>query len=85
MEYQGYEIPESNDNIDICISWFFDVLKWRKYSLEHGVPERISFDEINSLRRVYEVVLESEIYFYELINAIDEEYIATIYERKRGK
>lgn len=84
MDYQGYEIPESSDNIDICISWFFDVLKWREYNLEYGVPEKLSFEKILSLKSVYEVVLESEIYFFEVISAIDEEYIQTMYERKRG-
>lgn len=83
IKYQGYVIPESNVNIDMCISWFFDTLKWRQYSLEHGVPVRIDFDKIKSMREVYEVEIESEVYFYEVINAIDEEYISTIYEHKR--
>lgn len=84
MKYHGYEIPESNDNIDMCISWFFDTLKWRQYSLDHGVPKRIEFDQIKSLRSVYEIDIESDIYFFEVVNVIDEEYIQTVYEKKKA-
>lgn len=83
IKYQGYEIPESNENIDICLRWFFDTLKWRQYSLDHGVPKRIDFDEITNLRHVYEVDIESDMYFYEIINSIDEAYISFVYEQKK--
>lgn len=75
---------ESNPDIDEAIRWYNKVLDWREIDSNTGIYKRIRFEEIQMFRSVYFTYLDNE-YLFEIINAIDYEYIKNLMVQAKQK
>lgn len=76
--------PELSPEAQEAFRWYMKLNKWRLDASGALVLDRLKFDELLAFRQVYDSSLDNE-YLFEVVNAIDTEYLQQLARRQSRK